>query len=618
MSSQHAQVSAGANLQGTHQRPSCRGNQQVADLPGFIGPYRVLRAIGAGGMGQIYECLTPGGARVAVKTVLKQYRASQEVCDRFRAEIEASKAMRGPYVADYFDSDLDDLWLATRFYPWPSLRDHVKVHGPLTIPETANMARQVVEALHHMHTLGFVHRDVTPANILYRDGDVRLIDYGISKSISIDSGEGFTGSNPPPHSWRYASPEHLAKRQVASSSDYFSLGCVLAYAVTGHDLLDDLRIVQHHVVPAPLRPLVYALTRDDPSTRPGYQDVLLAAAVLMEPDGTSRSWFRPSIAASTSGPDHVEVFLSEQLPGRLSHRWCQKGTWTEWKVMELPSPYRDLQVAHLATASRGVGNSELFASLEDGTILHRWYWAEAGWSNWAEFDRRGMAHRLTASSASPDHLEVFTVDGGRIIHRWHTESGGWSGWKHMPVPAGHAVVEAISAAGRDVGKQYLSATLADGSVALTIYSRAEDRWAEWITLFDSDGRPPGATTWANEDEAGVAICFDVAGETWFGQQRHGHEGRGFQEDDDYPGYPLADPWHSKEVIAWTAASDQSGNIDFFALFEDGSVVNFCETRKKTGAKVLRQATGTSLNTGPSDVTELLPRPKRTIPFSPNA
>lgn len=193
-------------------------------------------------MGEVHLCITDSGAPVAVKTILEEYRSNPETRERFRSEIAASKLIRGPYVADFFASDDDELWLATRYYSWPSIRSHVKKHGPLSLKETSELAGKIAEALHNIHAAGHVHRDLTPANVLYLAGDVRVIDYGISKDLSVGHGAGITGDRSAPYTWRYASPEHIACKPVSELSDYFSLGCVLAYAATGLELLDDLRI----------------------------------------------------------------------------------------------------------------------------------------------------------------------------------------------------------------------------------------------------------------------------------------------------------------------------------------------------------------------------------------
>jgi serine/threonine protein kinase len=570
----------------------------MTDLPKSIGPYRVLRLIGAGGMGQIYECVTAGGATVAVKTVLDEYRGSAQVRARFRAEIAAAKLVRGPYVADYFDSDPEELWLAIRFYPWPSLREHVEAQGPLSVHETALLALKVAEALQHIHAEGIVHRDVTPSNILYQNGDVLLIDYGISKKMTVGGGYGLTGAGLPPHSWHYASPEHMAGQPLLGTSDFFSLGCVLGFAATGHQLLDDARRPRHAAVPPPLQSLVRALTSTEPGNRPDYEGVLRRAQSLLATDTNPTSPYRPhrAIAASSQGPNHLEVFVADAMPGRIRHRWFADDTWSEWFYMNLPSRYSGQHVVYMAATSRIHGNSEIFLSLDDGTILHRWYWTDAGWSGWTELDHGVGPQALAASSAGGDHLEVFTTNGQQIRHRWHRvrEPAGWSDWRVMTVPEAHwppsmhkadgpGAVAALSAAGTPggfevregnqvafVARQHLAVSFADGCTFARVYSREKDRWTDWSQIAVDAAH---VAAW-NNHSAGIALCLAGSEDTHFTEVIKALDDRPFGEMEDVMARPLPSPWASKNVMGMASTSREPHVVDYFLLFEDFSVIHW--------------------------------------------
>jgi serine/threonine protein kinase len=607
----------------------------MSDLPKSIGPYRVLRLIGSGGMGQIYECLTSGGAKVAVKTVLDEYRDSAHVRARFRSEIAASKLVRGPYVADYFDSDPDELWLAIRFYPWPSLREHVIERGPLSVDETASLALKVAEALLNIHAVGIVHRDVTPSNILYQNGDVLVVDYGISKEMTVGAGYGLTGAGLPPHSWHYASPEHMAGKPLEGASDFFSLGCVLAFAATGHHLLDDSRSPRHEAVPPPLQPLVRALTSTDPSRRPAYEEILRSAGLLLAADKNPPTGHmqRQAVAACSHASGHLEVFLSDLQPGRIRHRWYHAGIWSEWAYMLLPTRFTDQHAVHMAATSRISGNSELFLSLDDGTMLHRWYWEDSGWSDWAEFDHGAGPQAIAVSSAGADHLEVFTTNGEQISHRWHREPSGWTDWQPMSIPETHwpsathrpgdyKAVRAVSAAGSTGGfeilegnqvlkgsqitfaanqhltvafqaYQHLTVTFADGCTFVRVYSRREDRWSEWSQLVA--GSTGHASAWVDGPSAGVGLCLTDGEETLFSEVAKHGDGRPFRDMEDIVVCPLASPSASKKVTGLASASQAFGVRDYIVLFADHSLTHL-QYGKGSGDAVV----------------ELLPA--RTLPF----
>ncbi|WP_328335979.1 MULTISPECIES: protein kinase domain-containing protein [unclassified Streptomyces] len=197
-----------------------------------IGPYRVLRRLGAGGMGNVYLATTDSGRPVAVKTVQQQYAADADFRRRFTQEVAAARAVNGAYTVALVDADTEaELpWLATEFVVGPSLHEAVARHGPLTGPALQVLGAGLVEALTAIHRARIIHRDLKPSNILVTRDGPRVIDFGISKP---------TADAPPTVSGEtigtpgFMSPEHAAGEDLAPSSDLFSLGAVLAFAATG-------------------------------------------------------------------------------------------------------------------------------------------------------------------------------------------------------------------------------------------------------------------------------------------------------------------------------------------------------------------------------------------------
>ncbi|WP_413251513.1 protein kinase domain-containing protein [Streptomyces tendae] len=105
--------------------------------PREVGPYRLLKRLGGGGMGQVYLGHSRGGRLVAVKVVRAEYAADPEFCRRFAREVEAARRVGGFYTAHVVDADTDadPPWLASAYVPGPSLEAAVRRHGPL--PERA-------------------------------------------------------------------------------------------------------------------------------------------------------------------------------------------------------------------------------------------------------------------------------------------------------------------------------------------------------------------------------------------------------------------------------------------------------------------------------------------------
>ncbi|MFE4265336.1 PQQ-binding-like beta-propeller repeat protein [Streptomyces sp. NPDC056883] len=196
-----------------------------------IGPYRVLRRLGAGGMGSVYLATTDSGRPVAVKTVRQQYAADTTFRRRFTQEVAAARAVNGAYTVAVVDADTeaDIPWLATEFVTGPSLHEAVARHGPLTGPALQVLGAGLVEALTAIHRARIIHRDLQPSNILLTRDGPRVIDFGISKpttdALPTASGEivGTPG---------FMSPEHAAGEDLTPACDLFSLGAVLAFAAT--------------------------------------------------------------------------------------------------------------------------------------------------------------------------------------------------------------------------------------------------------------------------------------------------------------------------------------------------------------------------------------------------
>lgn len=565
--------------------------------PTFIGPYRVLRKIGVGGMGQVHECVTGGGARVAVKTILEEYRQHPEVRERFRSEIAASKAIRGPYVADYFDSDEDELWLATRFYPWPSIRDFVAEHGPLSVEETAALAGRVAEALHNIHAAGRLHRDLTPANILYMEGDVRVIDYGISKDMSIRHGAGITGDRLAPYTWRYASPEHIAGKPVSELADYFSLGCVLTYAATGRELLDELRIKRPEIVPDILRPLVTSLTQDDPGLRPIYQTILdwtvslessLGAAGDERTVNASTSRVR-QIAAARLKDNQLDLFAIDNQPGRVLQRMhAPAHGWSAWTVMHLPNRYDDRQAQYLAAATRSDGNSDLFVVLDNGVILHRSYRGNNGWSQWVDLDRGFAGQPVATARVGENGLDLYTTDGqGHLLHRTH-DNQEWSEWSHLGPPAvnhpnvgltdlsGGWRVTHLAAAGSRAGDRHLLVGLDNKALAYSA-QRHQGEWWGWVWV--SAGL--ACVTLSAEEEGAHGVTADSPfedGEQYFFQHWHGWK-RPWDDFEDVVAERLPDPWSQRTIVDLASSIGGDRDWDVFALLDDGAVLHRANERR---------------------------------------
>ncbi|WP_405769240.1 bifunctional serine/threonine-protein kinase/ABC transporter substrate-binding protein [Streptomyces sp. NBC_00080] len=248
--------------------------------PSRIGRYRLLRRLGAGGMGVVFLGRAPGGAIAAVKTVRSSYADETGFRTRFRREIEAARQVRSPWVVPLLDADADaeTPWLATSYVPGPSLAETVGTFGPLSPASVRVLGVRLAEALEAVHGAGLVHRDVKPGNVLLAPDGPRLIDFGIARAPEATA---LTSSGVIVGSPGFLSPEQARARggEIGPPSDVFSLGCVLAFAATGVRPFGGgaaagmlLRTVYEEPDPAALpdglAPLLRACLDKDPPGRP--------------------------------------------------------------------------------------------------------------------------------------------------------------------------------------------------------------------------------------------------------------------------------------------------------------------------------------------------------------
>lgn len=273
----------------------------------WIGPYRILRRLGTGGMGEVFLAHDPRlERRVAIKRLIPQaFGVQPTVQARLRREARLAAQINHPAVAQIYDLlTLDDIdHIVMEFVPGRSLRD-VLSDGPLPLGQGLPILVDIATGLTFAHRHHIIHRDLKTENVLVDDhGQAKIVDFGIARPVATD-GDGslasLTHTGAVIGTSRAMSPEQAAGHAVDFRSDLFSFG-VLIYEVltgispfTGRNVLDTLMRLHNHqpesirqldpAIPMPLSDLVEQLLAKSPEARPASTDMV--ASLLQRMLGT--------------------------------------------------------------------------------------------------------------------------------------------------------------------------------------------------------------------------------------------------------------------------------------------------------------------------------------------
>jgi serine/threonine-protein kinase len=210
-----------------------------AMAPGtMLGPYRVVRPLGRGGMGAVYLAEDTRLARpVTLKVLHPGEVANEQRRRRLQREARAAAALAHPNVAAVHALEEIDgqLALVAEYVPGRSARERLDAAGRVPVGEALEIARQAARGLEAAHRAGIVHRDLKPENILIGDnGTVRILDFGIARAVAADAaGPRLTATGMLVGTPGYMAPEQLEGGMGDARSDLFALGIVIYELVTG-------------------------------------------------------------------------------------------------------------------------------------------------------------------------------------------------------------------------------------------------------------------------------------------------------------------------------------------------------------------------------------------------
>ncbi|MFF5212378.1 protein kinase [Streptosporangium sp. NPDC000396] len=200
--------------------------------PERVGPYRLLRKLGEGGMGAVHLGLDEDGREVAVKVLHPHVAADLKARDRLTREVETMRRVRSPQVAEVLDAELSGKqpYIVTRFAPGRTLEETVLSDGPLPPGEVIKLAQGLCAALVAIHAADVVHRDLKPANVMLVNGDPLVIDFGIAHLVNATrlTQTGMFVGTP-----GYLAPEIIRDSEITQAADVHALASTVFFAATG-------------------------------------------------------------------------------------------------------------------------------------------------------------------------------------------------------------------------------------------------------------------------------------------------------------------------------------------------------------------------------------------------
>jgi serine/threonine-protein kinase len=212
-----------------------------------LGPYEILAALGAGGMGEVYKARDTRLSRtVAIKVLPPDAYSDPHARERLEREARAISALNHPHICTFYDIGHDQgvQFLVMEFVEGESLAARL-MRGQLPVVEALRHAIELVSALDRAHRAGIVHRDIKPANVMITRSGIKLLDFGVAKlrplagvavgpdTAAVTEAAALTREGEIVGTLQYMAPEQLEGREADARTDIFAFGATLYEMVTG-------------------------------------------------------------------------------------------------------------------------------------------------------------------------------------------------------------------------------------------------------------------------------------------------------------------------------------------------------------------------------------------------
>jgi serine/threonine protein kinase len=417
-----------------------------------LGRFRIVRPIGKGGMGEVYEAEDLQLGTIALKTIRNCIASSSDTFELFRHEVKLARRISGPQVCRIHElyllqaSGTHDAtaFLTMEYLDGITLYERIHRDGPLPWKEALSITLEICEGLRLIHEKGIIHRDLKPSNIMLckqQDGTIRvvLMDFGLARDFSADviKSGGLSliprpGETVPPMLMgtpEYMAPEQFEAKPVSPATDIYALGIILYQLVTGlhpyaadNPLVAAIRRAKHPVAASSLRLEI-----------PRQCDRVIEHCLEYEPEKRFRS--AKEVIRTLKPPERLSIrwqialaavlILSVMTGGILLRRNARnrviglRQLTPETDLSGSPSLSRDGKVVAYASDRAETGNIDIFTQrLPDGRAI-----------------------RIT-TDVSQDDSPSMSPDGTSVVFRSERNGGGIymssvdGGQEHLLVPYG--------------------------------------------------------------------------------------------------------------------------------------------------------------------------------------
>jgi eukaryotic-like serine/threonine-protein kinase len=272
----------------------------------FADRYRILRPLGNGAMGAVYEVLdTKLDCRRALKVMLPHILERPELRERFAREAKVVGPVDSEHIVDVFDAGVDEAtrtpYLVMKLLTGEDLRQRLTRKGRLMPDEALRYLRQIALALGKTHSLGIVHRDLKPSNLFVEEREhdaprIRILDFGVAKALSQDAGAGADtapresargDATRPAGTPHYMAPEQFRRGTITAAVDIYALGMIAFSLLVGraywaHDRDLDDTVFETLAQGGPREPASVRAERHGVEVPPGF-DAWFGRATAVEP-----------------------------------------------------------------------------------------------------------------------------------------------------------------------------------------------------------------------------------------------------------------------------------------------------------------------------------------------